>query len=112
MEQPIELKLDFTDCPNCHSTRRLAEEATKFMKKKGWALEDFTYYTHIIQGTPTDKRVFSKIPIGSSIPIIWAGMDICLDCGTVYAVRVASSKAQLTIGTPGKLPPDFKTSEN
>ena len=102
MEEPIEQKLEFPKCPNCGSSRRLAGEATAYMRSKGWVLDDYNYYTHIIKGIPTDQRVMNKIPLGSSIPAIWAGMDICLDCGTVWAVKVVSTKGQLTIGNKDK----------
>lgn len=81
----------FDKCPVCGSTERLAGNALKYMKEKGWAGPDADFYIQRIVGSPIDQKLMSKIPIGSKLPTIWAGLDVCLNCGCVYATRIMES---------------------
>jgi hypothetical protein len=53
-----------------------------------------------------------RMLVGSKVPVILALLDVCLDCGAVYAVRLERSEVPLTAvvvqsppGQPPFMPP-------
>ncbi len=88
---------EFKKCPNCSSELRFAEQLAGELKSKGWAMPDFTFCLQIVRTPIIDKRVQAKIPIGSSVPGMHIHTDICMECGTVYAVRIMREDVKKTI---------------
>ena len=93
-EQPEEIKfpLHFTVCPNCGSTRFVANEVLKKEKEKGKISPNiqnaflFSHNSAILDATRTVL----------SAPVIVTFFDSCADCGTVVAVHT-----ELKTGVPG-----------
>ena len=99
---------DFTQCPNCGSEQRFFEELGKEIKARGLASEDWRQAYDDKQGVVMDPTKDAKLPIGSTVPAFIIITDICLDCGSVYAIHLERHNAQKNIRLPsnqGRMPP-------
>ena len=96
MEEEPQLKfpLEFKECPNCGSTRRVAGTIAEQEKQKGKLAKEVQACIQQLTCIITDPRM-----IALQAPVIIAFMDICADCGTYYCIR-----AQLGTATPGPAP--------
>jgi len=81
-EQPeLQFPITFSKCPNCGSTRRIANEVLEGEKKKKGLNPKLmaTLLQHqVIIADPTRTWL--------SAPAISSSFDACADCGTVYCV--------------------------
>ena len=83
MVDEIKFPLKFEECPNCGSTRRVANEVLEKEKLKnnvGLGVNAFLFQH---QSMIADARK----PFLSA-PIILTFYDACVDCGTVYCVHM------------------------
>ena len=102
---------EFEKCPNCGSTRRLAEEVAVEQREKGMMGKGLKYGLHQLGGPILDPRRVNKMLVGTKIPTVTALLDVCLDCGTIYAVRL--ERGEVPLGAvvaqppPGQPPPGF-----
>ena len=99
----MQLIAEFSQCPNCGSNRRYADSLAGELKRDGFASPDFHYYLLINQGVVRDPTILeSAIPFGTTFPVIIVKSDVCMDCGTFYAVRLErdNAKKTLTLGNP------------
>jgi len=80
----------FNQCPNCGSEQRFCETLANELKEKGFAREEWTFSYETRQGAVVDKAKEADIPLGSDVPAFSITTDICLDCGTFYAIRLNS----------------------
>ncbi len=101
MVDEIRFPLNFTQCPNCGSERRVAGEVLETEKEKGKAKAE------IISFLFQHQSVIAASPHFLSAPMVTTFYDACTDCGTVYCIR-----AQVQTVIPGgKIPPaQFSTS--
>ena len=97
---PIKLVANFDQCPVCGSTKRFGESLANEIRERGLASEDFRFYVTIHQGAVVDKSKERSIPIGSEFPVLIACTDICLDCGTLYAVQLQRDTVKKTLVVP------------
>ncbi len=78
-QDPLVLPKKFDVCPNCGSSRRFCEEALA---------DDLTE----ADGPQTSVILSGELilqPKRALVPIrLMAVMDVCVDCGTVYAVEI------------------------
>lgn len=101
----------FSQCPNCGSERRFLESLANELKDRGYARKEWKFGLDFRQGIVVDPTKEEAIPIGTKVPGYQIVTDICMDCGTVYAVEIKSgevtkSRAQPKIIRPGdNLPP-------
>ena len=80
--------LKFDTCPSCGSQARIAETETNEEIEKGNLPEKARTAVMVAQVRifdPSDKTI---LLVRREIPIIFAFIDICVDCGTLYAVEV------------------------
>ena len=108
--EPITRK--FEQCPNCGSDQRFLEVLTNNLKDRGLARPNWSFYFDSRNGVVVDKAKEAAIPIGSKVPSFTIYTDICLDCGTIYAVYLGSGEVTKTImppklSGPGDMPPGF-----
>jgi len=92
--EEVKFPIDFDSCPNCGSTRKLAEEVMRKEKDKGKVGEEakpFAFFGQSLMADP--RRPFI------SAPILLTFYDVCADCGTVYCVH-----AELGTATPQMKP--------
>jgi hypothetical protein len=86
---------EFDKCPACGSTRRFAESVAAEQKEKGLMGQDLPVGVWEFAGPLFDPRMINKMLVGSKVPTIRVTIDACLDCGTIYAVRVERGEVPL-----------------
>ena len=101
--EPINKQFD--QCPNCGSRERFCETLANELKEKGYAGEKWKYGFDFRQGVVIDPTREAAIPIGASVPSFQITTDICLDCGTIYAVDLKSSTVTKSIAPPKIIKP-------
>ncbi len=84
----------FLVCPNCGNPNRFMEQLGQELKDKGWASEEVRTCLTSNQGTFLDKTRVNLIPIGSTVPGFLIETDICMNCGTVYAVKLVRTEGK------------------
>jgi len=108
---------EFDKCPACGSTKRFVEELANEVKAKGWMHPELNFVAYIIRGMvkQDSPEIEAKIPIGSIVPGYGIMLDVCLDCGCIYAVKLVRDEARKTLplGPQMKIPPgSLKIKEN
>ena len=89
----LNFPLDFPQCPNCGSKRRVADEVMKELKAAGRAKQEDSSAIVIWQTIVANPH-FALF----SVPVIISLIDICADCGTVRCFHV--EKGQRTPKMP------------
>jgi len=90
----LKFPLDFTNCPNCNSDRRLSNIILEQEKEKGKMPKESQafLFTHTsIIAHPNGRWL--------TAPALITFYDACVDCGTMYCVH-----AELGTATPGAGP--------
>jgi len=79
----------FDQCPNCGSDQRFCEQLGQELKDRGLARPDWTFNYDVRNGVVMDGK-YTQIHIlsGATLPGFTIATDICMDCGTLYAVRL------------------------
>lgn len=88
--------IKFDKCPNCGSTDRLVGRLVRAAKDKGQAREEWEPCMQIIQGVVVDPMRQSQILIGQNVPAYTVFTDVCMKCGTFYAILVQTGTAKAT----------------
>jgi len=83
--------LTFDQCPNCSSTRRIANEVIQEQKDAGKAGENTQAWLFSHQSMIADM---SRTHL--QVPVVMTYYDVCMDCGTTYCIRVEKA-----MGVPG-----------
>lgn len=86
---------EFDKCPNCGSTRRFAGEVAEEQKEKGAVGEGLKFGLQQVGGPIMDPRKISQTLVGAKVPVVTALLDVCMDCGTIYAVRLERGEVPL-----------------
>ena len=97
-------KYKYVKCPACGSKKRhfegLSETAIKMRSAKPGYLIAFMLENRLIG----DPEIIRSLPLGTEIPSVISAIDICMDCGCVYAPMVITGKAKVTSAVkPSKL---------
>jgi len=80
---------EFTQCPNCGSIYRFCEQLGQELKDRGLAKPDWNFNYGVCSGVVMDGNYTqAKILAGATLPGYGIAVDICMDCGTLYAVRL------------------------
>ena len=106
-QKPVELVAEFNQCPNCGSERRFAKSIADELIEKGLMGKDLNWGLHLIGGPIYDQRKIPTMLVGvSTAPVALASVDVCLDCGTIYAIRLEKGEAVLgtTMGPIQQMP--------
>jgi len=102
---------EFDKCPHCGSTRKFAEEVADEQREKGLMGKGLKVGIFQMAGPVADPSKISQMLVGTKVPIISALLDVCMDCGTLYAVRLERGEASLSAimaqprGQPPFMPP-------
>lgn len=111
MNDKQQIIAEFDKCPVCGSTRRFAEEVAQEQKEKGLMGEGLKFGIYQMAGPILDPSKVNQMLVGTKIPTISALVDVCLDCGTIYAVRLERGEVPLRAVVaqppPGQPPPGF-----
>jgi len=81
--QEIKFPITFDKCPNCESERKLANEVLNQEKEKGKIGLEVSAFIFQNQSLIVDMR-----KTWFTAPMIITTYDVCLDCGTVYCIKV------------------------
>jgi len=100
--QEVKFPIEFTACPNCGSTERMAGSILKKQQEEGKAGQDVKAVALTGKTIIADPR-----KINLAVPVLLTFLDICTECGTVYCVRAELGKGSMSTQSPpgGKLPP-------
>jgi len=104
MTSKLKFPLKFDKCPNCSSTKRVAELVTQEeIDKKNLNPEARTPIL-VTRSVIADTQASNKLFVTQrKVPLLFAAFDVCGDCGTLYCIQM--DKAEGTIGT--QIPPPF-----
>ena len=92
----------YPKCPACGSKKRHYEEASEKAIKMGVADKGFLVPMIYDNKTIMDPTKQASIKVGDEAPTMTAALEICKDCGCVYAPMVITGKAKKTL-LPTKL---------
>ena len=85
--------LNITNCPNCGSEHKLAGDMAQKEKDEGRMAPGVDNSIMILSKVVADDKWLKTMPFGSSVPSFTVLLDICTDCGTVYAYKVITSRS-------------------
>lgn len=97
--EDIKFPLTFDKCPNCGSTRRVANEVLQKQKDEGKIAPGVNAFIARHQSLIVDPR-----RTWLSAPIITTFYDTCVDCGTLYCTHANLATAMPQVGKKG-MPP-------
>ena len=105
MEEELKFPIEFKECPNCGSTRRIAQTIIDEQIEKGLAGKDTIGISSVTNSVLWDQR---KMLL--SVPVLTCLEDVCLDCGTKYCIKAmkGQGRAQMPGSKSGplELPPN------
>lgn len=93
-EKP-EFPKEFNQCPNCGSTRRIANEVLQTEKDKEKIREQVKAFMF-----QTQCLIVDQTKAWLSAPMILAWYDVCVDCGTFYCIHANVKTAMPQMGKP------------
>ncbi len=94
----------YPKCPMCKSKKRhyenISAKAVSMGTVKPGYVQTLEHRSEII----ADPAILNKKPVGTQAPSIMFALDICEDCGCVYAPMVITGKAekQAVVAPPTK----------
>lgn len=78
----------FDKCPNCGSSLQFLKELGDEVKAKGQARQNWNMRLDVKQGLVFDPVKQLTVLIGAKLPGYAIMTDICMECGTIYAVEL------------------------
>src|SRR4030042_2065597 len=82
-----EFKKEFKSCPVCKSKNKFCAELGKEIKKRGLTTKGWAFCYESRSGITMDKA--APVPlVGTTLPGFIIIVDICMDCGCVYASKI------------------------
>jgi len=94
-EQELKFPLQFTKCPSCGSTRRIAGGVLEEQKQKGRVSEKANACL-----IPAQAIIADPTKILLTVPIITAMIDACANCGALYCIFAQVQQAQVSAKAP------------
>ena len=118
----------FTKCPVCELKAWLMEmlevggekpSGTNFFfdqlsqeaVKRGLAKEGWKLVMELKEGAAIDPNRAVILPIGAKVPAYGVMTDVCMDCGTVFALKLQKGQSLVQMGKTPKIPP-FQNNPN
>ena len=96
---------EFDKCPGCGSTNRLAGSVADEQKAKGLLGEDWKLGIYQMGGVIVDPNKVNQMLVGTKVPVVSALVDVCMDCGMIFAVRLVRGEKSLQAVQMPPLPP-------
>lgn len=82
LKMPVQFPMEFTACPQCGETQRMADSVLQDLKDKGKARKDLKAFLYNHVGAVQDPTKTNL-----TVPVIYSFFDACINCGTVYCVH-------------------------
>lgn len=89
-----EFEKKFDKCPCCGKKGRFFESLANELKERGLARKEWTFCLDVKSNVVIDQQSAHLIPKGAELPAYQFQTDICLNCGCVYAKRIARITAK------------------
>ena len=89
----------FESCPNCGSENRFFESLGDELKERGLARKEWSFCFDTRSGPVIDDKSISKVPYGTELPAYGIQVDVCMDCGIMYAPKLARLTAKCSLDT-------------
>ena len=99
---------EFSSCPNCGSTERFCESLGQELKDSHKARAEWNFRYDQRAGPVVDPNRQILMPVGAEVPGFLITTDICMQCGTVYAIELRRLQARIDVKGQKKNP--FSTS--
>jgi len=101
-KEPMVEVQDFDKCPNCGSSNGLATTLYGAEAKKGHVREFGKYGIHEFSGPIIDIEMvkLGKVLIGTKVPFISVSIDVCQNCGALYATRIVKRDIPINDALP------------
>lgn len=99
----------FDSCPNCGSKRRLTEFIIEQQVKDGKTVHAMARFQPLSAMIMVDPK-FQLILTSSKVKSPASDIDVCIDCGTIYATAINIVDVQMNAapkGPGGQVPPGF-----
>ncbi len=117
--KPFKLIKEFKECPACHSKERYIEKLAKEELEAKHIMPGGVPALTIIEGNIKDERLLASLPVGATFPGYAVLMDVCLNCGTIYATQIHQAEGEVKPniflpgqGDPPKFPGTDKPQQN
>ena len=91
----LEVVAEFHRCPACGSNQSFAMSVAAEQQEKGLIRDSLGYSLDQMGGLIIDRQMVKAENVGTPIPVIRALVDVCLNCGNVYAVRLEREDSPL-----------------
>src|SRR4030042_720953 len=109
-----EFKKEFKSCPVCKSKNKFCAELGKEIKKRGLTTKGWAFCYESRSGITMDKA--APVPlVGTTLPGFIIIVDICMDCGCVYASKIERLEGMIKpepITPAGALPINMQFGNN
>lgn len=109
-----DFRVEFSSCPACGSDQQFLKELGKELVERGLARPDFAQRYEMRTGVIADQNKTVLIPIGIKLPGYHIVTDICMNCGTMFAVELRRIEGTTQAAPMNKQkfqhPPNFSTS--
>ena len=79
---------EFNRCPACGCNRRFAMSVAAEQQEKGLIRDSLGYSLQQMGGLIIDRQMVNAENVGVPVPVVRGLIDVCLNCGNVYAVRL------------------------
>lgn len=89
--------LKFDHCPACGLDNRLVGTLQKKEKAAGHMRPNVEFYVNTIPGVIADKALEGSRLVGSTAPGYSISLDVCTNCGCMYAVKIDIGEVKMSI---------------
>ena len=108
IEPELKFPIDFKECPNCGSNRRIAEIVTNEEIEKGNLKPGQRTPFIAAKALVFDPKTLKIITPNKEVLILLGFFDACADCGTIYCLQATKNIGTVEMGpSSGEMPPGF-----
>ncbi|KKM02249.1 hypothetical protein LCGC14_1786370 [marine sediment metagenome] len=99
-----DFKKDFNECPVCKSKDRFFEQLGKELRDRKIARPEWTFCYEAKNGVVSDPTKVASLLVGSKLPAFVIKTDVCMECGTMYAIHLSRGEATVGVTQAQQMP--------